>query len=144
MPVPSPDVERFVRAQAGGAYEQALAEVRAGRKRSHWIWFVFPQARGLGRSHMAELYGIAGRAELDAYVAHPLLMPRLLEVSQAPLDLPGCDPVAVLGGIDVLKVRSCMTLFELASDEPVFGAVLGKYYGGSRDELTLGIVGRWR
>ena len=144
MTAPNPDVERFVRTQAGGTYEQALAEVRAGRKRSHWIWFVFPQARGLGHSHMAELYGIAGLAELDAYVAHPLLMPRLLEVSQALLDLPGCDPVAVLGGIDALKVRSCMTLFELASDEPVFGAVLGKYYGGSRDELTLGIVGRWR
>ena len=72
------DIERFVRAQAGGVFEEALAEIRAGRKRSHWIWFVFPQARGLGRSPMAERYGIASRDELDAYVNHPLLRGRLL------------------------------------------------------------------
>ena len=124
----------------GGAYEQALAEIRAGRKRSHWIWFVFPQARGLGRSPMAERYGIASCAELDAYVNHPLLRARLLEISRALLSLPGNDPVAVLGNIDALKVRSSMTLFELTGADPVFGKVLDKYYGGSRDELTLGIV----
>lgn len=134
------DIERFVRAQDGDAYEQALAEIRAGRKRSHWIWFVFPQARGLGRSPMAERYGIASHAELDAYVSHPLLRARLLEISHALLALPGNDPVAVLGDIDALKVRSSMTLFELADVDPVFGAVLDKYYAGSRDELTLRIV----
>ena len=134
------DIERFVRAQGSGTYEQALTEIRAGRKRSHWIWFVFPQARGLGRSPMAERYGIASHAELDAYVNHPLLRTRLLEISHALLALPGSDPVAVLGDIDALKVRSSMTLFELTDVDPVFGAVLDKYYGGSRDELTLRIV----
>lgn len=134
------DIERFVRAQDGNVYERALAEIRSGRKRSHWIWFVFPQARGLGRSPMAERYGIGSRAELDAYVSHPLLRARLLEISHALLALPGSDPVAVLGDIDALKVRSSMTLFELADVDPVFGAVLDKYYAGSRDELTLRIV----
>lgn len=134
------DIDRFVRAQAGGVYERALAEIRAGRKRSHWIWFVFPQVRGLGRSPMVERYGIASRAELDAYVSHPLLRARLLEISHALLALPGSDPVAVLGDIDALKVRSSMTLFELADADPVFGDVLDKYYTGSRDELTLRIV----
>ena len=131
------DIDRFVRAQAGGVYERALAEIRAGRKRSHWIWFVFPQVRGLGRSPMVERYGIASRAELDAYVSHPLLRARLLEISHALLALPGSDPVAVLGDIDALKVRSSMTL---ADADPVFGDVLDKYYAGSRDELTLRIV----
>ena len=134
------DIERFVRAQDGGVYEQALAEIRAGRKRSHWIWFVFPQARGLGRSPMAERYGIASRGELDVYVSHPLLRARLLEISHALLALPESDPVAVLGDIDALKVRSSMTLFELAGVDSVFGAVLNKYYAGRRDELTLRIV----
>lgn len=134
------DIERFVSAQDGGVYEQALAEIRAGRKRSHWIWFVFPQARGLGHSPMAERYGIASREELEAYVNHPLLRARLLEISRALLALPGSDPVAVLGDIDALKVRSSMTLFELTGVDPVFGAVLDKYYAGSRDELTLRIV----
>lgn len=134
------DIERFVRAQDGGVYERALAEIRAGRKRSHWIWFVFPQARGLGRSPIAERYGITSREELDAYVNHPLLRARLLKISHALLALPGSDPVAVLGDIDALKVRSSMTLFELTGTDPVFGAVLDKYYAGSRDGLTLGIV----
>lgn len=134
------DIERFVRAQDGGVYERALAEIRTGRKRSHWIWFVFPQAHGLGHSPMAERYGIGSREELDAYVNHPLLGAHLLEISRALLALPGNNPVAVLGGIDALKVRSSMTLFELTGVDPVFGAVLDKYYAGSRDELTLRIV----
>lgn len=134
------DIERFVRAQDDGVYEQALAEIRSGRKRSHWIWFVFPQARGLGRSPMAERYGIGSREELDAYVNHPLLKARLIEISHALLALPGSDPVAVLGDIDAIKVRSSMTLFELTDVDPVFGVVLDKYYAGSRDEITLRIV----
>ena len=134
------DIGRFVRAQDGGTYEQALAEICAGRKRSHWIWFVFPQARGLGYSPMAQHYGIGSREELDEYVNHPPLRARLLEISHALLALPGSDPVAVLGDTDALKVRSSMTLFELTAVDPVFGAVLDKYYGGSRDELTLRIV----
>ena len=134
------DIERFVRAQDGGVYERALAEIRAERKRSHWIWFVFPQASGLGRSPMAERFGIGSREELDAYVNHPLLKARLIEISHALLALPGNDPVAVLRDIDAIKVRSSMTLFELTGMDPVFGAVLDKYYAGSRDELTLRIV----
>ena len=134
------DIERFVRAQDGGVYERALAEIRAERKRSHWIWFVFPQASGLGRSPMAERFGIGSREELDAYVNHPLLKARLIEISHALLALPGNDPVAVLRDIDAIKVRSSMTLFDLTGMDPVFGAVLDKYYAGSRDELTLRIV----
>ena len=134
------DIERFVRAQDGGVYERALAEIRAERKRSHWIWFVFPQASGLGRSPMAERFGIGSREELDAYVNHPLLKARLIEISHALLALPGNDPVAVLRDIDAIKIRSSMTLFELTGMDPVFGAVLDKYYAGSRDELTLRIV----
>lgn len=134
------DIERFVRAQDGGVYERALAEIRAERKRSHWIWFVFPQAHGLGHSPMAERYGIASRGELEAYINHPLLRVRLLDISHALLALSGNDSVAVLGDIDALKVRSSMTLFELTGADPVFGAVLDKYYAGSRDELTLRIV----
>ena len=145
-------VEDCVNSVLQGAVEEGTAyiqyslrrgeeyEIRAGHKRSHWIWFVFPQARGLGRSPMAERYGIGGREELDEYVNHPLLRARLLEISHALLALPGSDPVAVLGDIDALKVRSSMTLFELTGADPVFGAVLDKYYAGSRDELTLRIV----
>lgn len=134
------DIQRFMDAQSGGAYDRALAEIYAGRKRGHWIWYVFPQARGLGMSWNANYYGIGSWAELRAYVAHDLLMERLVEISQALLDLEGDDPVAVLGGIDAVKVRSSMTLFELASEDPVFGQVINKYYGGQRDSLTLKLV----
>lgn len=143
MTSPTPSVERFVAAQAGGTYERALAELKAGRKRSHWIWFVFPQARGLGTSPTSQYYGIGSAEELQAYVGHPLLRGRLLEATHALLALPGDDPVAVLGGIDAVKVRSSMTLFELTGTDAAFGAVLEKYYGGSRDELTLQIVSGW-
>lgn len=138
------DITRFLDAQAGGEYEAALAEIRAGRKRSHWIWYVFPQVEGLGHSSMAEYYGIGSRAELDAFVAEPTLIGRLREITQALLDLPGDDPVAVLGGIDALKVRSCMTLFSDATGERVFSSVLDKYYDGCRDERTREIVAGWR
>lgn len=136
------DIERFVRAQDGGAYERALAEIRVGRKLGHWIWFIFPQLKGLGRSSTAAYFGIGGRAELEAYLAHPLLHRRLLEIAHALLELPGTDPVAILGDVDVLKVRSSMTLFELTGADPVFGQVLDKFYAGQRDALTLRIVER--
>ena len=137
------DIARFKDAQCGGTYERALAEIRAGRKRGHWIWFVFPQARGLGRSWNASYYGIGSREELQAYIGDELLMDRLVEISQALLELDGDDPVAVLGGIDAVKVRSSMTLFELASDNPVFSQVLKRYYAGERDAKTLQIVADW-
>lgn len=134
------DIQRFAAAQSNEAYDRALAEIRAGRKRGHWIWYVFPQVRGLGMSRNANYYGIGSWKELRAYVADDLLMRRLVEISQALLELEGNDPVSVLGGIDAVKVRSSMTLFELASDNPVFGQVLDKYYGGERDPLTLKLV----
>ena len=132
------DLERFVRAQDdGGTYEAALAELRAGRKRGHWMWFVFPQVAGLGSSSVARHFAIRGLDEAGAYLAHPVLGPRLVEAAGVLAGLPGDDPVAVLGPVDALKLRSSMTLFARAGGEPVFAEVLGKYYAGAEDEATL-------
>jgi uncharacterized protein (DUF1810 family) len=133
------DLERFVRAQDdGGTYEAALAELRAGRKHSHWMWFVFPQAAGLGSSPMARHFALSGLDEARAYLAHPVLGPRLVEAARALTALPGHDPVAVLGPVDALKLRSSMTLFAHATaGEPVFTEVLAQYYGGAEDPATL-------
>jgi uncharacterized protein (DUF1810 family) len=134
------DLERFVTAQ-DGTYPTALAELRAGRKRSHWMWFVFPQIAGLGSSPTAQRYAIADLAEARAYLAHPVLGPRLVEASRALTSLDATDPVAVLGSIDALKLRSSMTLFAHADpDEPVYAAVLAQYYAGAEDEATLGRI----
>ncbi|WP_100500121.1 DUF1810 domain-containing protein [Geodermatophilus chilensis] len=130
------DLERFVRAQ-DGVYGQALADLRAGAKRGHWMWFVFPQLAGLGHSPTAQRYAISGLAEAHAYATHPMLGPRLVECAQALLELPGRDPVRVLGSVDALKLRSSMTLFEAAvPDERVFAEVLERFYDGERDEAT--------
>jgi uncharacterized protein (DUF1810 family) len=133
------DLERFVSAQdRSGTYGRALAELRAGRKTSHWMWFVFPQVAGLGRSAMAQEYAVASVDEARAYLAHPVLGPRLLDCCSVLLDLPGSDPFAVLGQVDATKLRSSMTLFERAApDEPVFGRVLERYFEGERDGATL-------
>jgi len=132
------DLQRFVDAQdRGGAYEHALAELRQGRKRGHWIWFVFPQISGLGSSEMSRHYAISSLEEASAYLAHQLLGLRLVECAEALLELPGRDPVAVLGEIDALKLRSSMSLFahvDLAA--PVFTRVLARYYDGATDEAT--------
>lgn len=132
------DLQRFVDAQEeDGSYAAALGELRAGRKRTHWMWFVFPQIRGLGRSATAQHFALAGVAEAQAYLAHPVLGPRLLACARALTDLPGDDAVAVLGPVDAQKLRSSMTLFMLAApDEPVFGAVLERYFGGAADPAT--------
>lgn len=132
-------LDRFVQAQdAGGTYDSALRELRAGSKRGHWVWFVLPQVQGLGRSGAAQHYGLSGLAEARAYLAHPVLGPRLRECATALLALPGSDPVEVLGTTDATKLRSSMTLFEAAApDEEVFGQVLDRYYDGGRDGLTL-------
>ncbi|WP_138757522.1 DUF1810 domain-containing protein [Modestobacter altitudinis] len=131
------DLQRFVDAQDGdGTYSAALAELRAGAKRSHWMWFVFPQVAGLGRSATAQHYAISGAAEACAYLAHPVLGPRLRESARALTDLGTTDPVRVLGGIDAQKLRSSMTLFAAVSDEPVFAQVLDQYFGGARDDAT--------
>ncbi len=129
------DLERFVTAQdEGGTYDRALAELRAGRKASHWMWFVFPQLAGLGRSPMAQRYAIASLAEARAYLAHPVLGPRLLEATPA---LHGASAEAVLGGVDALKLRSSMTLFaSAAEDDAPFLAVLDRWYGGQGDPAT--------
>ena len=133
----SADLSRFLDAQAGGTYEQALRELRAGRKQGHWIWFVLPQIAGLGRSPTSRHYAIASLDEARDYLAHPVLGPRLVECAQALLDLPGDDPVAVLGSIDAVKLRSSMTLFAAAGGDPVFRAVLDKYFAGEDDPATL-------
>ena len=131
-------LDRFVDAQdAGGVHDQALAELRAGRKTSHWMWFVFPQIAGLGRSPTAQHFAISGADEARAYLAHPVLRPRLVEAATVLLDQPARDAVAVLGPIDAQKLRSSMTLFARAApDEPVFGRVLDEFFGGE-DAATI-------
>jgi uncharacterized protein (DUF1810 family) len=133
------DLERFVAAQdSGGSYQQALAELRAGRKRSHWIWYVFPQLKGLGMSPTSQHFGIDGLSEAKAYLAHPVLGPRLLECARTLLDLEESDPAAIFGSLDAMKVRSSMTLFARADPtQPVFAAVLDRYFGGESDSATL-------
>ena len=120
------DLQRFVAAQAGGVFEQALAELEAGRKRSHWMWFIFPQHRDLGHSPTAKFYGLAGVDEARAYVAHPLLGERLRSCCQAILPhLATGSAEGILGPVDALKLRSSMQIFEAAEPgEPLFGQVL--------------------
>lgn len=135
------DPERFVAAQKRD-YDRALAEIRAGRKRSHWMWYIFPQLKELGYSFNAKFYGINGPDEARAYLAHPVLGPRLIEISEALLELDGSDPEAVMGQVDALKLRSCMTLFACVSgDGSVFRRVIDKYYGGEPDKETLALIG---
>lgn len=133
---------RFVEAQdSGGTYAAALAELRRGRKTSHWMWFVFPQISGLGRSEMAVRYAVSDLAEARAYLADPVLGQRLRECCVALLESPGSDPVAVLGGIDAVKLRSSMTLFgraaEVELDRNLFREVLEKYFQGGEDPATV-------
>ena len=136
------ELDKFVSAQARD-YETALAEIRSGRKRSHWMWYIFPQLQGLGFSPTAQYYGIRDLEQAMDYMAHPVLGPRLVEISMSLLGLESSNPSAVMGYPDDLKLCSCMTLFELAApEEPVFGRVLEKYYGGRRDRMTLNLLGR--
>lgn len=134
-------LQRFVDAQAG-VVDDVCAELRAGCKQSHWMWFIFPQLRGLGHSAMAQHYGIANRTEALAYWQHPLLGPRLKQCMQLLLAHQGLSAQDMLGAIDALKLRSCATLFAaVAPQEPVFGAVLQRFYGGVADERTLALLG---
>ncbi len=136
------DLQRFVSAQAG-AYDNALAELRAGRKRSHWMWFVFPQARGLGQSSTAQHYGVASLDEARAYLDHPILGPRLLACTQAATrsDAPSLN--ALFGSPDDLKFVSSMTLFRLAAADPEpFQRALDRWNQGGTDERTLALMGR--
>ncbi len=132
-------LDRFVAAQAG-AYPRALAELRDGAKTSHWMWFVFPQLAGLGRSEIARFYAIRDAAEARAYLAHPLLGPRLVEATQAVIAAPG-SAEAILGGIDAIKLRSSMTLFAaVAQDAAPFEAALDRFFAGEADAATLTLL----
>jgi len=134
-------LEKFISAQARD-YATALGEIRNGRKRSHWIWYIFPQIQGLGMSPTAQYYSIRDLEEAKDYMAHPLLRARLIEISEALLSLDSSNPSAVMGYPDDLKLCSSMTLFELAApEEKVFAKVLDKFYGGRRDSMTLRILG---
>ena len=134
------DLQRFVDAQEP-VYPQVLAELRAARKASHWMWFVFPQLAGLGGSAMARRYAISSLDEARAYLAHPVLGPRLRECSELVLRAAQPDVHRIFGSPDDLKFRSCMTLFQRAApQEPVFGACLDRFFGGAPDERTLALV----
>lgn len=138
---PLDSLARFVAAQQG-SHAQALAELRAGRKRTHWVWYVLPQLRGLGRSEMAERYGIADREEAVAYLAHPVLGPRLVECVNAMLGHRDRTAVAILGEIDAVKFRSCLTLFaQVSKAYGCFDEALALFYAGLPDSETLRMLG---
>jgi uncharacterized protein (DUF1810 family) len=126
------DLERFVRAQdSGGTYQRAVAELRKGRKTSHWMWFVFPQIAGLGRSAMAQAYAISDLAEAQAYLAHPVLGPRLIECAEIVAAHQGLSAQQIFGGIDAIKLRSSMTLFAHADpDQAIFNKVIEQFFDG--------------
>ena len=139
----APELQRFVDAQdRGGTYQRALAELRAGRKTSHWMWFVFPQRGGLGESEMSRAYAIASAAEARAYLEHPVLGARLVESAEALLAHRDKSAVEILGGIDAVKLRSSMTLFAAAAPEqPAFRLVLERYFDGVPDPAALFAAG---
>jgi uncharacterized protein (DUF1810 family) len=136
------DLNRFVQAQEG-VYERALAEIKSGRKRSHWMWYIFPQFDGLGFSPTAQLYAIKSVAEAEAYLSHPVLGPRLKECAEAVLSTQGRTAHEVFGSPDDMKLRSCATLFARVSPPgSVFARLLDKYYQGEPDDKTLALLQR--
>ena len=132
-------VERFMEPQKD-AYAIALEEIRRGRKVTHWMWFIFPQLRGLGQSNDAWYYGIENLTEAKAYLEHPILGRWLREITQAALDLPESDPMKIFGWPDHMKFRSCMTLFNLVSQEELFAKALDQFFDGQEDFLTLELL----
>ena len=136
------DLQRFVDAQEH-AYERALSEITSGRKRSHWMWFIFPQLEGLGISSISRQYAIKSLAEARAYLAHPLLGPRLLECAKAALAAHPSSALELFGSPDDMKMRSCATLFAcVSSQDSVFSQLINKYFDGKPDERTLQLLGR--
>ena len=133
------NLRRFIEAQEG-VYPVALRELREGRKRSHWMWYIFPQLKHLGHSYNAKYYGLSGVDEAAAYLAEPVLGQRLREVATAILNLPTNDAYEVFGGIDGMKLRSSMTLFDIVSPNDIFARVLDKYFNGQRDHRTLTLI----
>jgi len=136
------DLDRFVAAQdQGGTYDAAVAELRSGQKRGHWMWFVFPQIAGLGQSPTSRRYGISSLAEAKAYLAHEVLGPRLVECARIVAALKAPSAEDIFGGIDAMKLRSSMTLFARADPtNPVFGEVLEAYFGGKPDQATVRLL----
>lgn len=135
------ELERFIKEQDDkeyGSYESALNEIRSGRKRTHWIWYIFPQLKGLGRSYNANFYGINDIDEAKRYLEHPVLGSRLKEITEALLTLKEDDPVKVMGRPDDMKLQSCMTLFAYISEnDSVFHKVLDKFFSGKKDQTTI-------
>lgn len=137
----APDLSRFVSAH-NEDYQRALAEIRNGRKQSHWIWYIFPQLKGLGRSSLSDCYGICGLSEARAFLEHPVLGAHLVEISEALLALAADDATVVMGWPDDLKLKSSMTLFDAATtDVDVFRRVLEKFFDGEPDRRTLDMLG---
>lgn len=135
------DLQRFLDAQAGGTYEQALAELRAGRKTSHWMWFVFPQITGLGRSEISVRYAISGREEAQAYWAHPVLGARYVECCEALADLGDAKIADVLGAVDAQKLHSSLTLFaQVAPQSAVIDQLLTRHFGDEPDAATVQLL----
>ncbi|WP_462264669.1 DUF1810 domain-containing protein [Mucilaginibacter sp.] len=135
-------LKRFIDAQQS-EYATALSEIENGRKRSHWMWYIFPQIQGLGFSSTSKYYAIENRREAEAYLNHTILGERLIEISNALLKLPSNNPHQIFGSPDDIKLKSCMTLFSsLPATNAVFQMVLNKFFGGSPDQQTLRILGR--
>jgi uncharacterized protein (DUF1810 family) len=134
------DIDRFLKAQEQD-YDRALAELRSGRKQTHWMWYIFPQFDGLGISQTSKFYAIKSLAEAQAYLQHPILGRRLIECVEAVLEIEGRSATAIFGAPDDRKLKSCATLFDLVSPEhSVFDRLLAAYYDGERDRLTLDAV----
>jgi uncharacterized protein (DUF1810 family) len=134
------NLARFVSAQEN-SYDTALSEVRQGRKRSHWMWYIFPQLRGLGRSSTAQFYGITGAEEARAYLSHEVLGPRLIAVCEAALAVEDRSVTEIFGKPDDMKLRSCVSLFaHVSSQDSVFHKILDKYFGGKLDPLTIELL----
>ena len=141
MPDDPHDLARFIVAQDED-YETALAEIRAGRKRSHWMWYIFPQIDGLGFSEMSRTFAVKSRAEAEAYLRHPVLGPRLMEICEAALGVEGRSANVIFGSPDDMKLKSCATLFAAVSPPgSVFVRVLQKFFNGECDERTLRLLG---
>lgn len=133
------NILRYVEAQKNPwvGYDKALAEIKRGKKISHWIWYIFPQLRGLGHSRRSHFYGIIDRKEAVDYLAHPVLGPRLREITEALLENSDKSAIAILGKIDAQKVKSCMTLFDCISPNDIFSDVLASLYNGERDPNSV-------
>lgn len=130
---------RFLDGQRFG-YEYALNEMKSGRKEGHWIWYVFPQMKGLGYSPNSQLYGISGKEEAKAYLEHPVLGARLREITETLLAIEGKTAEEILSPIDAMKVKSCMTLFDAVCPDEIFADVLAKYYDSKKDPATLKLL----